>query len=76
MLGYLPSNNVENVPLKPATDDPQRLAEALNSLVPLDPSKPYSMHSVIESWWIRARSSSCRPGLPAIRLWVWRGLMG
>ena len=40
VLGYLPSNNVENVPLKPATDDPQRLAEALNSLVPLDPSKP------------------------------------
>ena len=47
--GDLPANNVENVPLKPATDDPQRLAEALNSLVPLDPSKPYSMHSVIES---------------------------
>jgi propionyl-CoA carboxylase beta chain len=49
VLGYLPSNNVENVPLKPGTDDPQRLVETLNSLVPLDPSEPYSMHSVIES---------------------------
>jgi propionyl-CoA carboxylase beta chain len=49
VLGYLPSNNIENPPLKASGDDPQRLADALNSLVPMDPSEPYSMHTVIES---------------------------
>jgi len=49
ILGYLPSNNIENAPLAPTDDDPQRMADALNSLVPEDPGMPYSMHTVIES---------------------------
>lgn len=49
LLGYLPSNNVENAPLKANTDPADRRIEALNSLVPLDPGLPYSMHTVIES---------------------------
>ena len=48
-LGYLPANNVENPPLMVSGDDPQRLCEVLNSLVPIDPSMPYSMHEVIEA---------------------------
>ncbi len=46
-LRYLPSNNVENPPYIPGTDDPLRMASALNSIVPLDPSEPYQMHEVI-----------------------------
>jgi len=46
-LNYLPSNNVENPPYIPPTDDPLRMDEALNAIVPLDPSEPYSMHEVI-----------------------------
>ena len=46
-LGYLPSNNVENPPYIPPTDDPLRMDEELNAIVPLDPSEPYSMHKVI-----------------------------
>ena len=46
-LSYLPSNNVENPPYIPPTDDPLRMDEELNSIVPLDPSTPYSMHEVI-----------------------------
>jgi len=46
-LSYLPSNNVENPPYIPPTDDPLRMDEALNAIVPLDPSEPYSMHEVI-----------------------------
>jgi len=49
VLGYLPSNNVENAPLRPSGDSPERLVEALNSLVPEDPGMPYSMHTVIDS---------------------------
>jgi propionyl-CoA carboxylase beta chain len=47
-LSYLPSNNVENAPSAPVQDDPGRFAVELNSLVPLDPSSPYSMHKAIE----------------------------
>jgi propionyl-CoA carboxylase beta chain len=48
VLGYFPSNNVENPPYVPASDDPLRMDEELNSIVPLDPSQAYSMHEVIE----------------------------
>jgi propionyl-CoA carboxylase beta chain len=47
-LSYLPSNNVENPPYFKPVDDPLRMDEELNSIVPLDPSMPYSMHDVIE----------------------------
>jgi propionyl-CoA carboxylase beta chain len=49
VLGYLPSNNVENPPQSPINDDPYRFTEALNTLVPVDPELPYSMHTVIEA---------------------------
>ena len=49
VLGYLPSNNVENGPIVDVGDDPGRQSEALNSLVPIDPTEPYSMHTVIET---------------------------
>jgi acetyl-CoA carboxylase carboxyltransferase component len=47
LLGYFPSNNVENPPYVVPTDDPLRMDEALNSIVPLDPTIAYSMHEVI-----------------------------
>jgi methylmalonyl-CoA decarboxylase subunit alpha len=48
VLGYLPSNNVENPIYLPPTDDPLRMDEELNSIIPQDSSTPYSMHEVIE----------------------------
>ncbi len=48
VLSYLPSNNVENPPFVDTGDDPNRMDEVLNTLVPLSPSEPYSMHEVIE----------------------------
>jgi propionyl-CoA carboxylase beta chain len=47
VLGYLPANNVENPPSIPPADDPQRMDGELNTIVPLDPAAPYSMHAVI-----------------------------
>ena len=47
-LSYLPSNNVENPPFIKTDDDPTRMDEALNHIVPLDPAEPYIMHQVIE----------------------------
>ncbi|HSV86768.1 MAG TPA: acyl-CoA carboxylase subunit beta [Levilinea sp.] len=48
VLSYLPSNNVENPPYHDTGDDPQRMDPGLNSLVPLDPGQPYSMHDAIQ----------------------------
>jgi len=48
VLSYLPSNNVENPPFIAPVDDPLRMDDELNSIVPLDPAAPYAMHDVIE----------------------------
>ncbi|MBK8988584.1 MAG: acyl-CoA carboxylase subunit beta [Chloroflexi bacterium] len=48
VIGYFPSNNVENPPLVAATDDPLRMDPELNNIVPLDSSEPYRMHEVIQ----------------------------
>lgn len=47
IIGYFPSNNVENPPYIRSTDDPLRMDEELNTIVPADPSTPYLMHDVI-----------------------------
>jgi acetyl-CoA carboxylase carboxyltransferase component len=47
LLSYLPSNNVENPPSVPCGDDPEWTGEALNGMIPLDPSVAYSMHEVL-----------------------------
>lgn len=48
VLSYLPSNNVENPPFVAPDDDPLRMDDELNSIVPIDPALPYAMHDVIE----------------------------
>jgi propionyl-CoA carboxylase beta chain len=48
VLSYLPANNVESPPRYQMGDDPGRMSEALNHIVPLDSATPYSMHAVIE----------------------------
>ncbi len=48
VLSYLPSNYVENAPVADTTDDPGRMDDMLNSIVPMDPGEPYSMHEVIQ----------------------------
>ncbi|MGI6251510.1 MAG: acyl-CoA carboxylase subunit beta [Anaerolineaceae bacterium] len=46
-LSYLPSNNMEPSPAYYPTDDTYRRSEKLNSLVPTDPSIPYSLRDAI-----------------------------
>jgi len=47
LLSYLPSNNLEDPPVRPTTDDPQRMEEALNTIVPDNPNKPYDIKEII-----------------------------
>ncbi len=49
LLSFLPQNNTEESPVLPTEDDASRTDEKLDSIVPLDPSKPYNMREVIQS---------------------------
>ena len=47
MLSYMPQNNLEDPPFKDLGDDPKRRDEALDSIVPENPNKPYDMRDII-----------------------------
>ena len=47
LLGYLPQNNMEDPPRSQTTDDPLRMEQDLDSLVPESPDKPYDIKEVI-----------------------------
>jgi propionyl-CoA carboxylase beta chain len=47
LLSYLPQNNMEDPPTAPTTDDRLRTEDALDHIIPDDPSKPYEMRDVI-----------------------------
>jgi propionyl-CoA carboxylase beta chain len=47
LLEYLPQNNMEDPPFVQTTDDPLRMDEALNSIIPESPDKPYDIKEVI-----------------------------
>jgi propionyl-CoA carboxylase beta chain len=47
LMSFLPSNNMEDPPTKPCTDDVMRQDEKLQTVVPADPNKPYDMKDII-----------------------------
>ncbi|WP_338833834.1 Methylmalonyl-CoA carboxyltransferase 12S subunit [Moorella humiferrea] len=47
LLGYLPSNNMEDPPIVDTGDDPGREEAALLEIVPEDPNKAYDMREVV-----------------------------
>ena len=49
LIGFLPSNNMEEAPEMPCTDDIDREDTKLDTLIPTDPNKPYNMRELIES---------------------------
>jgi acetyl-CoA carboxylase carboxyltransferase component len=48
LISYLPQNNMEDPPFVQTKDSPIRMEEALDSLVPDDPSKPYDIKDAIQ----------------------------
>ncbi len=48
LLSFLPSNNMETAPVF-ESDDLNRMEEALDSLIPDNPNKPYDVHEVIRA---------------------------
>jgi acetyl-CoA carboxylase carboxyltransferase component len=47
LLSYIPNNNMEDPSLVPNGDDPLRMDESLDQIVPDDPGKPYDIKDVI-----------------------------
>ncbi len=47
LLGFLPSNNLDDSVSLETKDRPDRIVEALNSLIPDNPKKPYDMLQLI-----------------------------
>jgi propionyl-CoA carboxylase beta chain len=47
LLSYIPQNNMEDPPFMSIDDDPLRMEEGLNTIVPDDPSKPYDIKEAI-----------------------------
>jgi len=47
LMGYVPSNNMEDPPYMDTGDDPNRTDEQLDTLVPDEPNKPYDIKEII-----------------------------
>jgi acetyl-CoA carboxylase carboxyltransferase component len=47
LLSYLPSNNLADPPIVRSEDDPLRTDEALDTLVPEEPNRPYDIREII-----------------------------
>lgn len=48
LISFLPSNNMEDPPIKPCTDNIHREDEKLQTIVPVDPNKPYDIKDIIK----------------------------
>ncbi len=48
LLGYLPSNHAQTPPVNDGGDDPERVDDTLEQIVPANLKKSYDMHQVIE----------------------------
>ncbi|MGH6630812.1 MAG: acyl-CoA carboxylase subunit beta, partial [Burkholderiales bacterium] len=49
LVGFLPSNNLEDPPRRTGSDAPDRRDQSLKSIVPEDPLKPYDIKDVIHA---------------------------
>ncbi len=47
LMSFLPSNNMEDPPERPCSDDPNRVIPELDDIVPTDPNRPYNMMEII-----------------------------
>ncbi len=48
LMGFLPSNNLEDAPTLPTRDRPDRICESLNTMIPDSSKKPYDMLALIQ----------------------------
>jgi propionyl-CoA carboxylase beta chain len=49
LLSFLPSNNQEDPPFRPTTDPPLREVPELDTMIPVEPTKPYDVKDVVRA---------------------------
>ncbi|MCG8686456.1 MAG: methylmalonyl-CoA carboxyltransferase [Desulfobacterales bacterium] len=49
LLSFLPSNNMEDPPIMPTGDDPNRMDQSLDTIIPDNPNQGYDIKDVIAS---------------------------
>lgn len=59
LLSYIPSNNLEEAPLVDPGDDPERMDESLNRVIPESANQSYDMVEVIEKIVDNAQFYQC-----------------
>ena len=47
LISFLPQNNMEDPPMQPCTDPPERRSEELNTIIPTNPNEAYDMKDII-----------------------------
>jgi propionyl-CoA carboxylase beta chain len=47
LLSFIPSNNLDDPPFVATSDDPNRMEESLNSIIPEEPNRAYDMKALI-----------------------------
>ncbi|SMX22646.1 acyl-CoA carboxylase subunit beta [Boseongicola aestuarii] len=47
LIDFLPASNLEKPPVRPFFDDPDRIEESLDTLIPQNPNQPYDMKELI-----------------------------
>ena len=48
LIGFIPSNNMEDAPIHAVTDEVTRVCHELDEVVPADPNMPYDIRNIIE----------------------------
>ena len=48
LIGFIPSNNMEDAPVHAVTDEVTRVCHELDEVVPQDPNVPYDIRNIIE----------------------------
>lgn len=48
LMGFLPSNNLDDPPTLPTRDRPDRICDSLNTMIPDNPKKPYDMLALVQ----------------------------
>jgi propionyl-CoA carboxylase beta chain len=48
LVGFIPSNNIDDPPIVASTDDPSRKDPDLDTIIPENPTKPYDIKDVIK----------------------------
>lgn len=49
LLSFLPSNNMDDAPERPTNDDPSRMDDSLDTVIPDNSNMPYDMKDIIHS---------------------------